>query len=44
MGDYNLAYMELLRVVEMSDGVVAVGGAGRRAAVGVKLVSRTYAG
>jgi len=40
MGDFNLAYLEFLRVIEMSDGVGAVGGAGRRAAMGVKLASQ----
>ncbi|KAI5480672.1 tetratricopeptide repeat containing protein [Pseudohyphozyma bogoriensis] len=36
-GDYPLAYKEMLRVIEMSDGVVGSGGVGRRAAMGVKL-------
>lgn len=39
LGDFPLAYKELLRVIEMSDGVTGTGGVGRRAAIGVKLVS-----
>ncbi|KAM0787038.1 hypothetical protein ACM66B_006304 [Microbotryomycetes sp. NB124-2] len=35
--DYPLAYKEFLRVIELSDGVQAQGGVGRRAAIGVKL-------
>lgn len=43
MGEYPLAYKEFLRVIEMSEGLTREGkegngGAGRRAAVGVKLV------
>lgn len=40
IGDFPLAYKELLRVVEMSNGVAGTGGVGRRAAMGVKLVRR----
>lgn len=38
LGDIPLAYKEMLRVVEMSDGVEGVGGPALRAAIGVKLV------
>ncbi|KAL8292808.1 hypothetical protein RQP46_000502 [Phenoliferia psychrophenolica] len=37
LGDYQVAYKEMLRVIEMSDGVTGQGGVGRRAAMGVKL-------
>jgi hypothetical protein len=38
LADFPLAYKEFLRVVEMSEGVSASGGVGRRAAMGAKLV------
>lgn len=39
LGDIPLAYKEMLRVVEMSEGVNGIGGPSLRAAMGVKLVS-----
>lgn len=43
LGDIPLAYKEMLRVIEMSDGVQAEGGPGLRAAIGVKLVRCVFA-